>query len=279
MTITRREALTGLSLGVAAGAAPRSLHAQAAPATRNPALLNASMCVLTPQATEGPFYFDPKLNREDIAEGRPGVPLKLLLQIVNAASCAPIPGARVDIWHSDAVGQYSGYRDQADSGAVSTEGQTFLRGTQFADLAGLARFTTIYPGWYSGRTPHIHFKVFLSDKTALTGQLYFPDALSEFIFKNAAPYNKRKRPRDTTNGSDGVLRMSGGGHEAFCSIKEEADHYLASLVIGVRDGRAEADALEFAPPPGAGGRPPPPGQREGPPPRQPRGGLIPGVKS
>jgi protocatechuate 3,4-dioxygenase beta subunit len=282
MTITRRQALTGLALGTAAGAAPGTVLAQAAPAARSPALLNASMCVLTPRAVEGPFYFDPQLHREDISEGRAGVPLKLLLQVVNAGTCAPIPEARVDIWHSDAVGEYSGYPGQADSGNVSTRGQTFLRGTQFTDITGLVRFTTIYPGWYRGRTPHIHMKVFLSEKAVLTGQLYFPDALSEYIFKHAAPYNTRKRERDTSNDSDGVLQMSGGGHESFCSVKEEADHYLASLVIRVRDASAEAAAPEpggtrpDGPPPG---RRPPSGAREGPPPRGGKGSFIPGVKS
>jgi protocatechuate 3,4-dioxygenase beta subunit len=281
MTITRRQALTGLALGAAAGAAPQPLLAQAASSARNTVLLNTSMCVLTPESVEGPFYFDPKLKREDIAEGRPGVPLKLLLQIVNAGNCAPIPEARVDIWHSDASGQYSGYGRQPGSGNVSTRGQTFLRGTQFADLAGLARFTTIYPGWYLGRTPHIHFKVFLTEKSALTGQIYFPDALSEFIYKTVPPYNARKRDRDTSNGNDGVLQMAGGGHESFCSIKEEADHYLASLVIGVREAGSEGARPEPAPPPGAPppNAPPPGAPGEGPPPRSPRGRLIPGVKS
>lgn len=272
MTITRRQALTGLTLGVAAGASPQPLLAQAASSARNSVLLNTSLCVLTPESTEGPFYFDPKLKRENIAEGRPGVPLKLLLQIVNAGNCAPIPEARVDIWHTDALGQYSGYGRQSDSGNVSTRSQTFMRGTQFADLTGLVRFTTVYPGWYPGRTPHIHFKVFLSEKSALTGQIYFPDALSEFIYKTVPPYNSRKRDRDTSNGNDGVLRMEGGGHASFCSVKEEADHYLASLVIGVREAGSDLAKPESSQPPGD-----PP--REGPPPRSPRGGLVPGVKS
>ncbi len=285
MTLTRRQALAGLALGSAAGAAPQSLLAQAAPSARNPALLNAAMCVLTPEADEGPFYFDPKLKREDISEGRKGVPLKLLLQIVNAGSCAPMPDARVDIWHSDALGEYSGYASQSDSGMVTTTGETFLRGTQFTDLSGLVRFATLYPGWYSGRTPHIHVKVILSDRTVLTGQIYFPDALSEYIYKNAAPYKTRKRGRDTSNSSDGVLRMSGGGHESFCSIKEEADHYLASLVIGVKENGSEAAAPHGPPGPPPGGPPPgnrpppPPGQREGPAPRRGKGSLIPGMKS
>jgi protocatechuate 3,4-dioxygenase beta subunit len=281
MTITRRQALAGLAAGTATGAVPNPLIAQGTAAAPSPALLTTGVCILTPKAVEGPFYFDPKLKREDITEGRKGVPLKLLLQIVKAGSCAPIPEARVDVWHSDALGEYSGYAGQSDSGRVSTKGQTFLRGAQFTDSGGLVRFTTIYPGWYQGRTPHIHLKAFLADKTVLTSQLYFPDALSEFIYKNAAPYNTRKRERDTTNGSDGVLADSGGGHESFASIKEEADHYLASLVIGVREEAETAQDFRGPPPGGPPpGGPPPRGGPEGPPPRRrARGALIPGAKS
>ena len=276
MLITRRQALAGLATGTAAaGVGPNPLLAEAALGSRNVALLSNALCVLTPRAEEGPFYFDPKLKREDITEGRKGVPLKLLLQIVNAGSCAPIADARIDVWHADAFGKYSGYSGQSDSGSVSTKGQSFLRGTQFTDAAGLVHFSTIYPGWYEGRTPHVHLKIFLAEKTVLTSQLYFPDALSEFIYQNAAPYNRRKRRRDTSNGNDGVLSDSGGGHESFCSIKEEADHYQASLVIGVKD-EAEVSRDFRGPPPPDG---PPPGGREGPPLQRPRTGLIPGVKS
>jgi protocatechuate 3,4-dioxygenase beta subunit len=121
---------------------------------------------------------------------------------------------------------------------VSTRGKAFLRGTQFANDKGEVTFVTVYPGWYRGRTPHVHFKVFLDENSLLTGQIYFPDALSDFIYTNVAPYKDRKAERDTTNATDGVLQHSGGGHESFCSIKEEADHYLASLVIGVDRERA-----------------------------------------
>ena len=275
MPITRRQALAGLAAGAAAGATPDPLLAQNATSPANMALLSSAMCLLTPEADEGPFYFDPKLKREDITERRKGVPLKLLLQIVKAGSCAPIADARIDVWHADAFGKYSGYSGQSDSGNVSTKGQSFLRGTQFTDAAGLVRFTTIYPGWYEGRTPHIHVKIFLAEKTVLTSQLYFPDALSEFIYQNGAPYDRRKRRRDTTNGNDGVLHDTGGGHESFCSIKEEADHYQASLVIGVKDV-AETSRDFGRPPPPEG---PPPGSREGPPPQRTRSGLIPGAKS
>jgi protocatechuate 3,4-dioxygenase beta subunit len=270
MSITRRQALCALAAGTGAASLPDAAQAQPVPAKPAAAgLISSGVCVLTPESSEGPFYFDPKLERVDITDGRPGVPLRLLLQIVRAGDCTPIAGARLDVWHSDAIGQYSGYAGPGYRQNVSTPGQRFLRGTQFSDASGLARFTTIYPGWYPGRTPHVHFKVILGDRTALTGQFYFPDALSEFIFRSAAPYNSRRGERDTSNANDGVLHFEGGGREAFCAVKEEADHYLASLVIGVRDGVSQS-------------RPQRPGSRrfpEGRPlPRQ-RGSLIPGVKS
>ena len=153
------------------------------------------MCILTPEAVQGPFYFDPKLVRADITEGRKGAPLALALQVVSATDCAAIKGVRVDLWHADGLGMYSGYRGQGDDG-VSTRGQTFLRGTQFTDAGGQARFATIYPGWYPGRTPHIHFKVLLDAKSLVTGQLYFPDDLSTRIYAGNAPYRERKAKRD-----------------------------------------------------------------------------------
>ncbi|MGH6833505.1 MAG: intradiol ring-cleavage dioxygenase, partial [Methyloceanibacter sp.] len=186
--LTRRQALTGtaaLGVSLALGnSGPTAASLAAAP----------KVCVLTPEATQGPIYFDPKLVRTDITEGRPGAPLTLSLQGVEAGSCAALEGARVDIWHSDALGVYSGYARQATG---STEGQTFLRGTQFAGADGAVRFATIYPGWYPGRTPHIHFKVILDDKDLVTGQLYFPDTTSERIYATLSPYRERKAERDT----------------------------------------------------------------------------------
>jgi protocatechuate 3,4-dioxygenase beta subunit len=172
--MTRREALTGAAatLGLGLGMS----KSVSAPAEQRIAatLPGAKMCILTPEAVEGPFYFDPKLVRADITESRAGAPLALALQVVSATDCVAIKGARVDLWHSDGLGMYSGYRGQGDEG-VSTRGKTFLRGTQFTGAGGQVRFATIYPGWYPGRTPHIHFKVLLDAKSLVTGQLYFPD--------------------------------------------------------------------------------------------------------
>jgi protocatechuate 3,4-dioxygenase beta subunit len=253
--LTRRHAIAGLASAGASIVAARTASAQETLPQPTGLLAQADACVLTPQAEEGPFYFDPKLERADIGDGRPGVPLKVRFRVIEAAGCAPLVAARTDVWHADASGIYSGYEGQGDRRKLSTIGQTFLRGTQRTGDAGQVDFTTVYPGWYMGRTAHLHFKIFLDERNVLTGQMFFPDALSEFIYTNVAPYRQRGRERDTINKTDGVLRASGGSHASFCSIKEESDHYLASMVIAVDRTAAAGSGRPSMPPPGFGPRP------------------------
>ena len=173
---TRRDALTAASwIGVAFGL---GINGRAG-AKEKAAHLGAKVCVLTPEATEGPFYFDPKLVRSDITEGKQGALLLLTVQIVEAKDCAPLQDTRVDVWHADALGLYSGYA-RLETG--SAKGQTFLRGTQFTGTEGEVHFNTIYLGWYPGRTPHIHFKVFIDNRNVITGQLYFPEHITEHVY-------------------------------------------------------------------------------------------------
>jgi protocatechuate 3,4-dioxygenase beta subunit len=108
--------------------------------------------VLAPEQTEGPYYIADEAVRRNITEGRPGTPLMLRAFVVNASSCKPIRGAAVDIWHADAGGVYSGFGQGAGN-------RTFMRGIQRTNAKGLALFRTVYPGWYQGRTVHIHVKV------------------------------------------------------------------------------------------------------------------------
>jgi protocatechuate 3,4-dioxygenase beta subunit len=97
----------------------------------------------------------------------------------------------VDIWHCDAFGVYS---DAVDPG-FNTVGQKFLHGYQITDNNGSVELTTIYPGWYAGRTVHIHFKVRLFAGTtqtySFTSQLYFDDTFTDQVFATQAPYNTR----------------------------------------------------------------------------------------
>ncbi len=164
--------------------------------------------------------------RADITEGLPGAPLALALQVVDA-DCRPLAGARVDVWHCDADGDYSGFARQ---GNRNTRGETFLRGTQFSDGRGVVTFGTIWPGWYRGRTPHIHYMVFLDEKTVLTSQLFFPDGASEAVFRGA-PYRGRAAGQDTTNASDGIARRA--GPRAFARVAEARGGWRAELVVGV----------------------------------------------
>jgi protocatechuate 3,4-dioxygenase beta subunit len=251
---SRRTVLKTLSLAaLGAGTVNTGLSAaRAAPVPSNGA------CFLTPQSIEGPYYFDPKLERAEITEGHAGIPVILKLQVIGA-DCVAIPNARVDVWHADAQGFYSGYDRQGDSGNISTRGQTFMRGTQFSNSAGEVFFKTAYPGWYPGRTAHIHFKVFLDKKSVLTAQIYFPDALSEFIYANVPAY-KRKVRRDTINVTDLIAQDATSA--AFASVKEESDHYLVSLLVGVDpSARPTMNFIPGGPPPTGSGalRGPPPG--------------------
>ena len=172
---------------------------------------DAASCVVTPQQTAGPYYFDADRIRRDIREDREGTPLRLALRVRDARSCEPLPDAVVDIWHADAGGAYSGFDAGGGAGAGGPGGggggaQTasrYLRGAQVTNGEGVVEFTTIYPGWYPGRTPHIHVKVHLDAQTVLTTQLYFDDALSDRVYA-AQPYAARGRP-DQGNASDGIF--------------------------------------------------------------------------
>ena len=173
--MTRREALGLVAVTATGGAflAPGALAQSGSLIAASPLLMpDAGVCAIMPQATEGPFYFDPGLERQDITEGRQGVELRVRLQAVDA-SCRPLPAARVDIWHCDALGHYSGYPGQGD-GDVDTTGEKFLRGVQRTDTNGIASFKTIYPGWYRGRTTHIHFKVFPDGDWSWRASFIFP---------------------------------------------------------------------------------------------------------
>jgi protocatechuate 3,4-dioxygenase beta subunit len=222
----RREILLG-AMGASLGAT-WGLRSQAAAQAKG-----VGTCVLTPTASEGPFYFDAKLVRSNIVDGCAGVPLELAMTIVKVPGCAPIKGARADVWHADADGLYSGYSDQQGTGDVPASkrtGRTFLRGTQFTDDSGTVVFHTIYPSWYVGRTPHIHFKVFVGKNEVVTNQVIFPEDVSAEVFKQP-PYREHKGVRDTFNANDRVLRSDRSG--VLCSAARAAEGYRATLVVGV----------------------------------------------
>jgi protocatechuate 3,4-dioxygenase beta subunit len=245
-----------------AGAAPLVLTAASACAEPVAGPTPEKVCKLTPQATQGPYWFDPRLDRADVAEGKPGVPVTVAVTVVDGG-CRPIPSARVDLWHCDAAGLYSGYEGQGDDHRTGTKGQTFLRGAQLTDAAGRVAFRSIWPGWYEGRTPHMHLKVFLDARTVLTCQLFVPDALSEWLYDNVPAY-RRPRRRDTFNRQDGVALQ--GGEAMVAAVKELKDGYDLALTLGV-DPAADWKDQGFGPN-GPMSGPPPGGFPGGPPHRE-----------
>ncbi len=169
-------------------------------------------CVARPELTEGPFYVSKNLNRSDIRADsetgavRAGALLALTFTVsrIEGNTCSLLENALVDVWHTDALGNYS------DVGSL--RGQDFLRGYQITGADGVARFTTVYPGWYRGRAVHIHFKVRSSASSTsayeFTSQLFFQDEFTDQIYQQA-PYNTRGT-RNTRNSNDGIYGQSGG---------------------------------------------------------------------
>ena len=183
----------------------------------------AVSCVLTPEQTEGPYYISGEKLRRNITEGRPGAAMVLRAFVVDASRCRPIKNAAVDIWHADASGVYSGFGQGAGN-------RTFMRGIQRTNAKGLALFRTVYPGWYQGRTVHIHVKLHLGGNVVHTGQLYFPDATTDAVYKQA-PYSSRPN-RDVRNADDAIYRN--GGRKSLLSVRKNgAGVYVATITMGV----------------------------------------------
>ncbi len=192
----------------------------------------AGMCVARPEATEGPYFVDERLDRSDIrsdsgtGETRAGVPLTLTFLVSTIGdACAPLAGAQVDVWHCDAVGVYSDVTDRR----FSTVGQTFLRGYQTTDAHGQAVFTTIFPGWYSGRAVHIHFKVRVNSggqAYEFTSQLFFGEDVNAAVFA-LAPYVERGLA-DTPNAVDRIYR-----DELLVTAAPSGDGYAARFDLGL----------------------------------------------
>jgi protocatechuate 3,4-dioxygenase beta subunit len=216
--------LTRASLLRAAGVAAAALGLGRLGARSDDAFAGGSVsCVLTPEQTEGPYYIAKEKLRRNITDGRPGAPLTLHLAVVDAKTCRPIKGAAIDIWHCDASGIYSGF----GAGRAS---RTFMRGIQRTNADGVATFKTVYPGWYQGRTVHIHVKVHVRGNVVHTGQLYFPDGVTDAAYRKA-PYASRPN-RDVRNADDMVFRN--GGNRSLLSLRRSGAGYVGSIRMGVR---------------------------------------------
>ena len=199
----------------------------------------SATCVLTAALTEGPYFVDEKLNRSDIRTDpttgvvSAGIPLSLTFNVSRVANsaCTPLTGAYLDVWHCDAAGVYSD---------VSGSTRQFLRGYQITDVNGVAAFSTIYPGWYSGRAVHIHFKLRLfagaTTTYEFTSQFFFDDTLTDSVYTQS-PYSSRPG-RDTRNANDGIYNSLSTTDKAGLTLQtsKTSDGYAGVINLGVNVG-------------------------------------------
>lgn len=223
----------------------------------------AGTCKLTPTTTQGPYYFDADNVRSDIRENKPGTRLRVAIKLQDSESCQPLPNAVVEIWHCDASGQYSGAEAKPNrpggsappsgpggtppsGGPVGSGGpgggqmgdltptdeRRYLRGAQVTNADGIVQFTTVWPGWYRGRTVHIHAMVHVTNERVLTTQMMFDEKLNTKIFA-AAPYASHLG-RDTLNDKDTIFKDT-----MLMRVTEDSEGYLGVIVLAAdadRDG-------------------------------------------
>jgi protocatechuate 3,4-dioxygenase beta subunit len=235
-------------------------------------------CRMSAEQTEGPYYLDRALLRQDITEGKPGLPLKLRFEILDSRTCRPLSDTALEIWHCDAQGLYSGFTTMTPGGpgmgppppgkppgpppngmppgpppgaggpshghppaSVTTDELTFLRGVQIADARGHVEFQTIFPGYYAGRSNHIHLKLHVGGQmqdghyrgghVVHTGQLFFPEEAS--IAAMAQPPYQRHGITRTTLAEDNVYASQNGNQSVASLFSPSGTKQIAELTLAV----------------------------------------------
>ncbi|MDQ0683566.1 protocatechuate 3,4-dioxygenase beta subunit [Streptomyces achromogenes] len=227
---------------LAVGAVPRP-EAPTAEAADTAPVAAAAVCTLTKEMTEGPYYLDGQYVRADITEGKAGIPLKLTLTVVDDDTCVPLGNALVELWHADALGEYSGF--VGNNGHTEPDSGTFLRGGVLTNASGVASITTVYPGWYRGRCVHIHVKVhtnvtltadgsFSGGQELHTGQLFFDETITTAVAR-VSPYSTNRVTR-TTLAQDSVYD-DGGAASGLLTLtalgSSTSSGYAGTLTLGV----------------------------------------------
>jgi protocatechuate 3,4-dioxygenase beta subunit len=168
-------------------------------------------CSVTDSETDGPYPLytsrGSSIQRVNITDGKTGLPLAMSIIIRNVNdSCNVLANARVDVWHCDKDGYYSGYTNSGYLGTQNNTAAVFCRGLQYTDATGQVKFTSIYPGWYTGRVTHIHAQVYVGSALKLTTQIAFPDAVNTAAYKTSL-YSAHGQ-NSITNASDGIIMDS-----------------------------------------------------------------------
>jgi len=197
---------------------------------------------VAPEMVEGPFYSAGGQHRDDIREDQPGQQLELTITIVDAKNGESLAGVDVDLWHCNATGHYSGYDVDPDAlpenisnGQIATNNDTFLRGRLTTNAEGQVTFLTIYPGWYTLRTPHIHLKVIEGEICNTTTQLYLPEGLNQELYGKGDYV--RNAEQDTFNKTDPVVGNTPGDIESlWIDIVTGPDIFRGSATLAIIPG-------------------------------------------
>lgn len=212
---------------------------------------DAASCSVIPEETAGPFPGDGSngpdvlsqsgVVREDIRSSfgeysgtAEGVPLTIRLAIQDAANgCAPLAGAAVYLWHCDREGRYSLYSDGATD-------QNYLRGVQAAGDDGIVTFTSIFPGCYAGRWPHVHFEVYPSLEAATddankiaTSQIALPEDTSNAVYATSGYEASVGNMSRLSLATDNVFGEDGGVHQLGTITGSLADGLVVDLAVPV----------------------------------------------
>ncbi len=254
----------------------RAMRAKASypdPFAVGPASARSVAGKMTCQLTEGPCYSSQSEAREELSDGLAGLPMRLCLRVLDERG-APVPGALVDVWHVSPAGKYSGNDAEHEDVGFCTDddpaysSKLYFRGKQTTDAAGLVGFDTCFPGWYHGRTVHVHLTLSVGGQRTVTTQLCFDDAMVDAILGAHPDYAGGGRgPRDTHNTDDGVFDPKDYGDYLVTTARMSDGAMLASKTIVVRSSPSEALCGDSGPggprgpggPGGPGGRRPPPG--------------------
>jgi protocatechuate 3,4-dioxygenase beta subunit len=192
---------------------------------------NDGGCTVSPEETDGPYPLytsrGSSIQRTDITDGKTGIPLHITINVLNTNDgCKPLPNARIDIWHCDKDGYYSGYSNRGYLGNQDNTALVFCRGLQYADAAGQVKFTSIYPGWYEGRVTHIHAQIYLASKLKGTTQIAFPDDLNTAVYKTTLYAAHGQNTSVTKNSADMVFSDSLTNELATVTINDAGGYDL-----------------------------------------------------
>jgi protocatechuate 3,4-dioxygenase beta subunit len=226
--VGRREALgamgaAGAALAaIACGGSPTVPDTTSSNSTTTTESTNAA-CAVTPSETAGPYPSLVDLFRSDIRDGKSGTLLALTVKVVNVnAACAAVANADVEVWHCDAVGNYSEYGTERAA--------NYLRGIQTTNANGEVTFTTIYPGWYQGRATHIHLEVKTGGVSRKITQIAFPESINNTVYKTGVYASKGSNP--TSNLADGIFADSLSS-ELVTPSGDPSTGYTASCQVAI----------------------------------------------